>query len=680
MAFPQHVYPGYIFGLHEPGGEGLMLEAGRPGWVLALTDLGANPASVPSVDYSYLSNQGLGVIVRLNHGYGSTGTLPPPPLYPQFAETCAAFVARSSGCHRWIIGNEPNHEQEWPNGQPISPDMYARAYQLCRDAIRRVSGHEHDQVLVAGPAPWNPRLGDWVLYFSNQLAPLPVGGCDGFALHTYTHNLDVNQIRGDWYFDAPGFQHRRNEFRTYRDFMQAIPPRFKGLPVYITEADATTPGEGWGSGQNVGWVRAAYDEIATWNSNPSNQPIQALLLYRWPPPSQHGQYEWSIADRPGIIEDFRSALASVPAERYRVRLPQPVAPVPQPLPPPLPKPPTPVPAPYTNQHLITALHAASLRAGLSGWELLYRAGLDLNVLARDRKGPYTGLPVEHLPNLTAEQRRWVLEALPDGGIVNFALSTRSVDSRFLRERAELVELDPALPRVAHLRPGVGASSLARRVARAWNEFGWLLLLLAEELELELGAAVAVLATQPHARGIARSGRLIVRFEVGVFWERWGHAHPERFDAHFAFDRSRPWQGQRWRAERDAPWGDPNASQSAAWAAFERAAALDEEAAGAALSMGIPRLLGATHALVGYASPETMREAFQSSEGAQVVALFDLIAGPGGESRRLAALRAQAWEAFATLHAGAERAGRVAAALRRADSLFHDLLGGQPDST
>ena len=58
-------FPAYIFGLHEPGGEHLMLEADRPGWVLELAKVGHEPGNVPSGDYSSLTSRGLRVIVRL---------------------------------------------------------------------------------------------------------------------------------------------------------------------------------------------------------------------------------------------------------------------------------------------------------------------------------------------------------------------------------------------------------------------------------------------------------------------------------------------------------------------------------------------------------------------------------------------------------------------------------------
>jgi hypothetical protein len=61
----------YIFGLHDSDGAGIMIDAGKPGWIVVSV-----LASDPGGDFSGLANQGIGVIVRLNNGYGSDGTIP----------------------------------------------------------------------------------------------------------------------------------------------------------------------------------------------------------------------------------------------------------------------------------------------------------------------------------------------------------------------------------------------------------------------------------------------------------------------------------------------------------------------------------------------------------------------------------------------------------------------------
>lgn len=104
----------YIFGIHEPGGERYMLDAGRTGWLVFTEEIGHDPNVREGRDYRPYSNQGLGVIVRLNNGYYPNGTIPNSREYANFAHRCANFAANSRGCSIWIIGNEMNYRIERP--------------------------------------------------------------------------------------------------------------------------------------------------------------------------------------------------------------------------------------------------------------------------------------------------------------------------------------------------------------------------------------------------------------------------------------------------------------------------------------------------------------------------------------------------------------------------------------
>ena len=289
----------YLYGFHDPGGERVMLDFGVPGWILFTEGIGFNPQDTQGKDYTGYSEKGLGVIVRLNAGYAGTGTLPFEQKYNDFARRCANFVAASPGAHIWIVGNETNHPIEWPGaawdwnaqpprpaspdqrGEPITPDRYARCYKLVRSAIKAVSGHAGDQVLVAAPAPWNALLtytgnpnGDWVQYFADILKLVGAADCDGLTLHTYTHGTDPGLITSEAMMQPP-FQNRRFNFRAYQDFMAAIPQAMRGLPVYITETDQGD--EPWRNA-NTGWVRRAYDEINAWNTtNTQQDPLPPAL-------------------------------------------------------------------------------------------------------------------------------------------------------------------------------------------------------------------------------------------------------------------------------------------------------------------------------------------------------------------------------------------------------------------
>ena len=257
---------------------------------------------------------------RLNNGYEPNGTIPFSNRYAEFAVRCANFARNSRGCHIWIIGNEMNFAVERPGvefdrsqnpprltrpGEIIQPGMYANCYRQCRAAIRAVPGHEKDQVIVGGVAPWNPQTtypgnpgGDWVKYLEDILTILGPANCDGIAIHAYTHGADPSLIHTDAFMNPP-FQKRQYNFRAYRDFMQAIPLSMRHLPVYLTETDQD---EAWRN-ENNGWVQRAYGEIEWWNRQPGNQVIRAVILYRWPNVDR-----WGIDGKAGVIEDFRKAI------------------------------------------------------------------------------------------------------------------------------------------------------------------------------------------------------------------------------------------------------------------------------------------------------------------------------------------------------------------------------------
>lgn len=645
-----------------------MLRAGRKGWILELAAIGLDGNSTPA-DFSRLANEGLGVMVRINHGYGSTGTLPMPDKYPEFAAACARYVSRSKGCHIWIIGNEPNHRDEHPNGRAILPNDYANAYTLCRNAIRALPGHKNDEVLVAGPAPWNATTtyagnekGDWVRYFVHVLSMLDDDACDGFALHTYTHNLDASQISGNFFHTSPGYRHLRNEFRTYRDFMNVIPDRFRHLPVFITETDPTTRGIGWNPGHNIGWVQSAYREIADWNSNPKHQPILSLLLYRWP--LVPDQPEWSISNRAGIIEDFNQALRAEPADRFRIRMPR-------------------------KSEPLVVLEPGSLLQESEQWTGVVASPLGLN----QRTGPSTDHAVlQILPNETeltvlADLDDWLYVRALDkvgyvsgafivrqraGGFMPFIVSPGSPagTDNFLRTRKELLnaELEPNEAEKFVIQPNSN-NWAEQAVGKAWNQFGALVTTIAQLLEIDPAVALAVMAVESGGHAFADDGRMLIRFEVHLFFEEWGKLDPERFAQHFNYDRNKSWEGHQWRPNPNQAWRDFHGNQNAEWEVFNFARNLNPNAALRSISMGAPQIMGFNHASVGYSSPQGMFDAFAASAHAQIIALFDFI---NADPERLKALRTGDYTTFASSYNGPGQAGLYAALIQDGVKIFNRL--------
>lgn len=317
--------PTYLAGLVDAGGESHLLAASKPGWIVVRAQVKPPEASG---DYTHLADKGLGVIVVLSNNSALQGAFPNSYNFDLFAQQCANFVKKSKGARIWVIGNEPNAARERAmfdgavnSGELVTPEMYAHLFNLSRKAIRTLPGHEHDLVVPAAVAPFNTQTtypgnpsGDWVRYFADVLFQITSqgGNADGLALHTHTHGYDSNFVTSD----AKGqnnFQNRHWHFRAYRDFLAAVLPAMRNLPVFITAASPLEPG--W-TNTNRGWLQAALTEINAWNAGSNNQPIQAVCFSRWQslPTDPPG---WGLADKPQVVNDLRAALQN----DFRLRWP-----------------------------------------------------------------------------------------------------------------------------------------------------------------------------------------------------------------------------------------------------------------------------------------------------------------------------------------------------------------------
>ena len=297
-----------IYGVHDLGGRDTIKNAQRTGWLVDPVDLRVQTGT----DYTAYQQAGTEVIVRLNNGYDPAGTLPESTQYATFAAKCAAYVNNSRGARIWMIGNETNLLRERPTiatgvREIITPQKFADCFIKCRDAIKALPGHADDWVVPGAVAPCsndttytgNSR-GDWVQYWIDTLN-LIGDQVDALALHAYTHAHGLTEITSDDMMNAP-FTDRHFNFRVYRDFLNALPARWKTLPVLITESN---PLDGW-QNTNNGWVRGIYAEIDAWNAVPANQAVQAVALFRWPVYPDHPEY--GIENKARVLDDLRAAM------------------------------------------------------------------------------------------------------------------------------------------------------------------------------------------------------------------------------------------------------------------------------------------------------------------------------------------------------------------------------------
>lgn len=341
----------HIFGIHALAAaddqlirdrmRGLYHESSKTGWILFTEICGRHARSInphPEIRRRLWNwaDAGYGVIVRLNHGYEPGGTLPESHLYDDFAAAAARWVegylkdgARPSSSYTWTIqiGNEQNNPREHPGGfdnpvEHITAARYADAFNRTYARIKAVVPNAI--VCPGGIDPFNympmKKLGNarWrpLDYFSEMLDG--IDALDGVILHTYTHGPNPAAITHLKRFgDGSGpLADHYYDFQSYRTFMERIPSKWRDVPVYITEMNhihrpSGEHDQGWVN-QNVGWLRAAYAEIARWNQQPYAQQIRCALVYRWMGDT------WAIEDKPEVLTEYKQVLQT--DYRWRVAL------------------------------------------------------------------------------------------------------------------------------------------------------------------------------------------------------------------------------------------------------------------------------------------------------------------------------------------------------------------------
>ncbi len=333
-------------------------------------------------------------------------------------------------------------------------------------------------------------------------------------------------------------------------------------------------------------------------------------------------------------------------------------------------PPEPMPAGLTNQMVLNAFCYAAQKLGMENWSLLRAsaAGLDENELVNRGRGVlYTGPRLDQMPGLTDEQRRLVRAQLPD----DVSFGPPAWDDLLVRW-PDLLRAPLTMPRGLHVRSGQAAGRLERRLARVWNRYGYLLTMVADGLGVEPSLAAALVALDATRPAFGRDGRLTLRFEPGVFYERWGREHGESFSRHFQLESARPWRGHRFRIDEGGEWQDVHASHFQEWAALDLARSLDRPAANASTALGMFALPAASHGLLGYESAGQMVDAFSCGERYQLLGYFDFLSAYPSGSRRLQALQQGDYETFSALHAGSRNAARYTAMIHQAVAMLAGL--------
>lgn len=274
-----------IYGIHDQGGESL-----KPSWVVQSFSV----LDTPSWDFRNLRERGILPIARLNWSHSGGGTLPEPSRTADFISRCVSFVQNSVGCDHWIIANEPNHPVE----KPVTPATYAAVYNTAYLALKQVA--PQCNISPAAIAPWTVFQGiDWIAYFKQVLGAIE-NRLQFISLHSYSRGYEVKSVTDNSRMDSPYAQYYKG-FRSYQDFLEAVPLELRHLPVHITEANGNGP---WPN-RNNGYVQKLFAEVDRWNQRRGTQKIHSLSLFRW----QSFDTAWEFETKPEVHADYRAAVA-----------------------------------------------------------------------------------------------------------------------------------------------------------------------------------------------------------------------------------------------------------------------------------------------------------------------------------------------------------------------------------
>ena len=309
-----------LLGLHDREGGEWLAQEGIRGWCLDTVEIGLAPRRL---DYTALAAKGVRVLVRLNHGYGSTGTLPREDRYPAFADAVVRTIANSPGAHAFILGNEPNNPNEWPGGEqggtPITPEQYGKIWNLVWFRVAK------NTPLI--PAPIDPYFGPgsdsrryWVGMMQAILRGVGSrrGGADGLAFHPKLQWHDKALIRSDVTFTDAPLLGLPLHWRAWETLWEVTPAPFKTLPIYLTECNPQRKSPdgplGWRDEDDgvIGEMIAFERQMNIKHSD----LVKAVIFYRWP---EHDS--WGMINKPSLVAAIRAAAKDVATAYLEFPLP-----------------------------------------------------------------------------------------------------------------------------------------------------------------------------------------------------------------------------------------------------------------------------------------------------------------------------------------------------------------------
>ena len=253
------------------------------------------------------------------------------------------------------------------------------------------------------------------------------------------------------------------------------------------------------------------------------------------------------------------------------------------------------------------------------------------------------------------------------------LNTTKTTSGYLIEQPDL--LTAPLP-PSKIIPSPAPNTTDYVIARTWNNYGGFLSKLATLLGCPVNGVVATLTAESGGTTFGPDGKMIIRFEVHIFWSRWGQNNPDAFNQYFTFDRSSPangWKGHMFRPNASSPWQGFHGNQALEYQVLTIARALDDTAALSSISMGAPQVMGFNFRRLGYDSVQSMFYQFSRSANAQLLAMFDFVRGTSSSSPAIDALKNRDYLTFANIYNGPANAQAYSTIISNNVAAFDRLI-------
>jgi murein DD-endopeptidase MepM/ murein hydrolase activator NlpD len=296
-----------LLGLHDRAGGEFLAQQNIRGWCLDTVQMGLQ---AQALDYTALSLKGVRVIVQLAYGANGAGTLPALDQYTAFANAVVGTISNSSGVYAFVVGNEPNHPDQWPQGLQITPEMYGQLWNM-------IWFNVPSRVPVI-PAPIDPYYGpgsDSRDYWARMLQAIlrgsggRRGGADGLMFHPKVQWHDKALVRSDQQFTDPPLLGMPYQWKAWQALYDVTPAPFKTLPIYLAMArpGLQTPNGASGWLPDNGGLIAEMVAYERENNIQHSNLVSAVIFYGW------GPGPW-LLNAPSHIDAIKEAAKDIATE------------------------------------------------------------------------------------------------------------------------------------------------------------------------------------------------------------------------------------------------------------------------------------------------------------------------------------------------------------------------------